>query len=94
MDWGPPLDSRATMRRRVSSPRAANIGAVRLGLSALADIFFDRRHLRRPASIVTAIRIQAAGQRNALESRFYNREQGAFGASASSKTTSVVGSGA
>src|SRR6185369_3212619 len=85
IDIGQSTDKRATRRRRVWSPRAAKIKAVffsprrALGLGCLADIALDRFHLRSPTLVVAAIRVKAASQRNSVETRFDDAEQGAVG---------------
>src|SRR6188768_140902 len=83
IESGPSVLSRETSLRRVSSPRAANSGAASLSFSAalrLGDMALDVLQLFRPATGIVAEGFRAAFGGEAGETRFDDREPGAFGA--------------
>src|SRR5262249_56648334 len=76
IESGPSALSRATRRRRVSSPRAAKSGAAsasavaRLPALALAKVLRDVPDLAGPALRVHPVGLRAPSHRDAVEARF------------------------
>src|SRR5215510_11722082 len=84
MDVGPSSHRRETSRRRVSSPKAAKIGAEPANLAFVFDlvlgkIFLDQLNYNSPALLVVLECLGAARQRNLIEARFYDGQQNTAG---------------
>src|SRR5437868_5775289 len=76
MDMGPSSHSRATRRRRVSSPRAAKRGALELWRTD--KIRLDQLHRHTPTLLVGRESPGAALERDLVEARFGDGEHDAL----------------
>src|SRR5512147_125369 len=84
MDIGPSSESRATSRKRISSPSAAKIIAESFGcaellwLSFLCKVRLDQFHDHAPTLFVGSKRLDTTFQRNPIESTFRHLQHDAL----------------
>src|SRR6476619_7262651 len=78
MDAGPPLDSRATRRSRVSSPSAANTEAGSRSLARAGKVSSDVLELAGPARVVLPVRLGPPSHRDLIEARLRDGESSAL----------------